>query len=182
MTLRRSHLGPKALEQLYVSLVGIFHGYSHNCLCQLTKLVLYLEGMGLKDFKTFLPPPSVTPPSSINTRPMTPVNLLMQQLQASFGYPYELEYLRTRVKAEVPECEKLEIEYYLLLVKFKETWLYSRGLASSARLGKAQPAMDSLSLEFSQLARARVSKARLTLEGSTSLVGHCKALATLASD
>ncbi|KAJ7599714.1 hypothetical protein C8J56DRAFT_879514 [Mycena floridula] len=33
----------------------------------------------------------------------------------------ELAYLRTRVKAEVPEQEKLEIEYYLLLVRFKET-------------------------------------------------------------
>ncbi|KAJ7585533.1 hypothetical protein C8J56DRAFT_1052837 [Mycena floridula] len=33
----------------------------------------------------------------------------------------ELVYLKTRVMSEVPEREKLEIEYYLLLVKLKET-------------------------------------------------------------
>ncbi|KAJ7575457.1 hypothetical protein C8J56DRAFT_1063401 [Mycena floridula] len=33
----------------------------------------------------------------------------------------ELEYLRSQVKAEVLEQEKLEIEYYLLLIKFKES-------------------------------------------------------------
>ncbi|KAJ7584894.1 hypothetical protein C8J56DRAFT_789427, partial [Mycena floridula] len=52
VTLRKSRLGPKALEALYASLVGLFHGYSHNRLCQLLKLVLYLDGMGLEDFET----------------------------------------------------------------------------------------------------------------------------------
>ncbi|KAJ7599715.1 hypothetical protein C8J56DRAFT_768187, partial [Mycena floridula] len=30
ITLKRSRLGAKALEQLYTSLVGFFHSYSHN--------------------------------------------------------------------------------------------------------------------------------------------------------
>ncbi|KAJ7586829.1 hypothetical protein C8J56DRAFT_1051139 [Mycena floridula] len=50
--LRKSWLGPRALQELYTSIVGLFHGYSHNGLCQLLKLVLYQEGMGLEDFET----------------------------------------------------------------------------------------------------------------------------------
>ncbi|KAJ7577148.1 hypothetical protein C8J56DRAFT_1007247 [Mycena floridula] len=145
VTLRRSRLGPKALEELYTSLVGLFHGYSHNQLCQLLRLVLYLNGMGLEDFET-----SITEYARHHDSYHTYANLSMflvnnykQALEILTTEPAlkasmkemgiistdvfaewlkdELEYLKTRVKAGVPEQEKLEIEYYLLLVKFKET-------------------------------------------------------------
>ncbi|KAJ7573041.1 hypothetical protein C8J56DRAFT_1017690 [Mycena floridula] len=171
VTLRRSRLGPKALEELYASLVGLFHGYSHNRLCQLLKLVLYLEGMGLEDFETceryfsgsnslatairhasiFHRRQAITEYARhydsfhtyanlstflcnnykqaldiLATEPALKMSMKEMGLTSTDVFPEwlkdELEYLRTRVKAEVPEREKLEIEYYLLLVKFKETW------------------------------------------------------------
>ncbi|KAJ7596489.1 hypothetical protein C8J56DRAFT_772419, partial [Mycena floridula] len=170
VTLRRSRLGPKALEELYASLVGLFHGYSHNRLCQLLKLVLYLEGMGLEDFETceryfsgsnslatairhasiFHRRQAITEYARhydsfhtyanlstflcnnykqaldiLVTEPALKMSMKEMGLTSTDVFPEwlkdELEYLRTRVKAEVPEREKLEIEYYLLLVKFKET-------------------------------------------------------------
>ncbi|KAJ7586950.1 hypothetical protein C8J56DRAFT_786679 [Mycena floridula] len=176
VTLRKSRLGPKAREELYTSLVGLFHGYSHNRLCQLLKLVLYLEGMGLEDFETceryfagsnslatairhasiFHRRQAITEYArhydSFHTYANLSTFLVKNYNQAldildtepslksslrEMGFSStdvmeewlkeELEYLRSRVKAEVPEQEKLEIEYFLLLVKFKgtrcQTWL-----------------------------------------------------------
>ncbi|KAJ7585883.1 hypothetical protein C8J56DRAFT_787886 [Mycena floridula] len=165
VTLRRSRLGPKAFEELYTSLVGLFHGYSHNRLCQLLRLVLYLSGMGLEDFETceryfsssnalatairhasiFHRRQAITEYArhydSFHTYSNLStflVNNYKQALEILSMEPAlktsmkemgiastdvfaewlkdELEYLRSRVKAEVPEREKLEIEYYLLLV------------------------------------------------------------------
>ncbi|KAJ7588725.1 hypothetical protein C8J56DRAFT_1004370 [Mycena floridula] len=170
VTLRNSPLGPRASEELYTSLVGLFHGYSHNRLCQLLKLVLYLQGMGLEDFETcerFFSLSnalaSATRHASILHRRQAIVEysrhsdsfhayanlstflvnnykqaLAILETEAAFNQSMteagisspevfqdwlqeELVYLKTRVMSEVPEREKLEIEYYLLLVKLKET-------------------------------------------------------------
>ncbi|KAJ7589290.1 hypothetical protein C8J56DRAFT_784452 [Mycena floridula] len=170
VTLRNSRLGSKALEELYTSLVGLFHGYSHNRLCQLLRLVLYLDGMGLEDFETCERyfsasnglATAIRHASIFHRRQAISeyarhydsfhtyanlstflVNNYHQALdilatEAAFKLSMEemgltstevfgewledeLGYLKSRVKAEVPEQEKLEIEYHLLLVKFKDT-------------------------------------------------------------
>ncbi|KAJ7573296.1 hypothetical protein C8J56DRAFT_1008355 [Mycena floridula] len=159
-----------ALEELYTSLVGLFHGYSHNRLCQLLRLVLYLDGMGLEDFETCERYFSASNGLATAIRHASIfhrhqaiseyachydsfhtyanlstflVNNYHQALdilatEAAFKLSMEemgltstevfgewledeLGYLKSRVKAEVPEQEKLEIEYHLLLVKFKDT-------------------------------------------------------------
>ncbi|KAJ7600188.1 hypothetical protein C8J56DRAFT_767981 [Mycena floridula] len=179
VTLRRSRLGRKALEQLYTSLIGLFHGYSHNRLCQLLKLVLYLEGMGLEDFETcerffsssnslattirhasiFHRRQAITEYVRHHDAFHTYANLstflvnnykqaldilatetafkssMKEMGVASMGVfdewlKEELEYLKTRVKAEVPEQEKLEIEYYQVLVSdalhtVQQVWLHN---------------------------------------------------------
>ncbi|KAJ7577336.1 hypothetical protein C8J56DRAFT_1007167 [Mycena floridula] len=51
VTLKNSPLGPRALEEVYSSLVGLFHGHAHNRLCQLRKLGTYITGMGLEDLE-----------------------------------------------------------------------------------------------------------------------------------
>ncbi|KAJ7598224.1 hypothetical protein C8J56DRAFT_1039019 [Mycena floridula] len=170
VTLRNSHLGSKALKELYTSLVGLFHGYSHNRLYQLLRLVLYLDGMGLEDFKTceryfsasnglatairhasifhrhqaiseyarhydsfhtyanlstFLVNNYHQALDILATEAAFKLSLEEMGLTSTevFGewLEDELGYLKSRVKAEVPEQEKLEIEYHLLLVKFKDT-------------------------------------------------------------
>lgn len=50
-TLGRSELGDRARELHYTPLVGSFHGYAHNRLCQLAHLATYVEGMGLEDLE-----------------------------------------------------------------------------------------------------------------------------------
>ena len=50
-TLNRSELGPHARSLNYKALVGSFHGYAHNRLCQLSYLAMYVKGMGLKDLE-----------------------------------------------------------------------------------------------------------------------------------
>lgn len=32
-------------------LIGLLHGYAHNCLCQLTFLMLYITGAGIEDLE-----------------------------------------------------------------------------------------------------------------------------------
>ncbi|KAJ7578621.1 hypothetical protein C8J56DRAFT_1111628, partial [Mycena floridula] len=177
VTLRNSRLGSRASEELYTSLVGLFHGYAHNRLCQLLKLVLYLSGVGLEDFETcerFFSLSnalaSVTRHASIFHRRQaiveysrhhdsfhTYANLstflvknyeqalailetepafTQSMTEAGISAPEvfedwlqeELVYLKSRVKSEVPEQEKLEIEYYLLLVNkaleaIQQVWL-----------------------------------------------------------
>ncbi|KAI5986451.1 hypothetical protein EDC04DRAFT_2873538 [Pisolithus marmoratus] len=36
----------------HTCLVGAFHGHAHHCLCQLSHLTLYVEGLGLEDLET----------------------------------------------------------------------------------------------------------------------------------
>ncbi|KAF8814644.1 hypothetical protein BYT27DRAFT_7081252 [Phlegmacium glaucopus] len=50
-TLASSPLGPCANKLHYKSLVGIFHGHTHNRICQLSFLAMYVEGMGLEDLE-----------------------------------------------------------------------------------------------------------------------------------
>ncbi|KAJ7586827.1 hypothetical protein C8J56DRAFT_1004574 [Mycena floridula] len=170
ITLHQSRLGPKAREELYTSLIGLFHGYSHNRLCQLLRLVLYLEGMGLEDFEVceryfsgsnalatairhasifhrrqsiaeytrhhdsfhtyanlskFLVDNYKQALDILATEPAFKVSMKEMGISSTDVFAEwlsdELEYMRSRVKAVVPEQEKLETEYYLLLVKFKET-------------------------------------------------------------
>ncbi|KAJ7586885.1 hypothetical protein C8J56DRAFT_1051186 [Mycena floridula] len=148
ITLHQSRLGPKAREELYTLLIGLFHGYSHNRLCQLLRLVLYLEGMGLEDFEVceryfseyarhhdsfhtyanlskFLVDNYKQALDILTTEPAFKVSMKEMGISSTDVFAEwlsdELEYMRTRVKAVVPEQEKLETEYYLLLVKFKET-------------------------------------------------------------
>ncbi|KAJ7576036.1 hypothetical protein C8J56DRAFT_1007616 [Mycena floridula] len=170
VTLRRSRLGRRALEELYTSIVGLFHGYGHNRICQLIRLVLYLRGMGLEDFEacerffagsnslatairhasifhrrqaiteyvrhydsfhtyanisTFLVNNYNQALDILATEPAFRLSMKDMGLSSTAVFDEwlkeELEYLRARVKAEIPEQEKLEIEYYLVLVKFKRT-------------------------------------------------------------
>ncbi|KAJ7597935.1 hypothetical protein C8J56DRAFT_772406 [Mycena floridula] len=51
-TLANSPLTEEARKKGYQSLVGLFHGYAHNRLCQLRKLGTYKSGMGLEDLET----------------------------------------------------------------------------------------------------------------------------------
>jgi Kyakuja-Dileera-Zisupton transposase len=50
-TLDQSLLGDLAQKMKYRSLVGSFHGHTHNNLCQLTYLATYVKGMGLEDLE-----------------------------------------------------------------------------------------------------------------------------------
>ncbi|KAI5989528.1 hypothetical protein EDD15DRAFT_2171307 [Pisolithus albus] len=51
-TLVRSTLGPQAQALNHTCLVGAFHGHAHRRLCQLSHLMLYVEGLGLEDLET----------------------------------------------------------------------------------------------------------------------------------
>ncbi|KAI5990768.1 hypothetical protein EDD15DRAFT_2369543 [Pisolithus albus] len=51
-TLTTSTLGPQAQDLNHTCLVGAFHGHVHRCLCQLSHLTLYVEGLGLEDLET----------------------------------------------------------------------------------------------------------------------------------
>ncbi|KAJ7831313.1 hypothetical protein B0H14DRAFT_2592757 [Mycena olivaceomarginata] len=46
-----SELGDQARANKLKCLVGSFHGHAHNCLCQLSFLATYVEGMGLEDLE-----------------------------------------------------------------------------------------------------------------------------------
>ncbi|KAJ7744928.1 hypothetical protein B0H16DRAFT_1463071 [Mycena metata] len=50
-TLWNSPLGPRALLQNLILIVGAFYGHAHNRLCQLLFLISYIEGMGLEDLE-----------------------------------------------------------------------------------------------------------------------------------
>ena len=50
-TLANSPLGPLASELNHTSLVGSVHGHAHRCLCQLSHLATYRQGMGLEDLE-----------------------------------------------------------------------------------------------------------------------------------
>jgi Kyakuja-Dileera-Zisupton transposase len=50
-TICRTSLGGLADKKSLNFIVPGFHGYGHNHLCQLSFLPLYVEGMGLEDFK-----------------------------------------------------------------------------------------------------------------------------------
>ena len=49
--INKSSLGPKARTANHTCLVGAFHGHAHNCLCQLSFLATYVEGLGLEDLE-----------------------------------------------------------------------------------------------------------------------------------
>ncbi|KAI6125002.1 hypothetical protein EDD16DRAFT_1763245, partial [Pisolithus croceorrhizus] len=51
-TLATSTLGPQVRDLNHTCLVGAFHGHAHRCLCQLSHLTLYVEGLGLEDLET----------------------------------------------------------------------------------------------------------------------------------
>ncbi|KAI6016132.1 hypothetical protein BKA83DRAFT_4465493 [Pisolithus microcarpus] len=51
-TLATSTLGPQVQDLNHTCLVGAFHGHAHCCLCQLSHLTLYVEGLGLEDLET----------------------------------------------------------------------------------------------------------------------------------
>ena len=48
-TLNNSTLGPLARALNYKSLVDGFHGHAHTCLCQLSHLATYTNGLGIED-------------------------------------------------------------------------------------------------------------------------------------
>jgi hypothetical protein len=50
-TLTNSPLGRCARELHHTCLVGAFHGHTHNCLCQLQHLTVYVKGLGLEDLE-----------------------------------------------------------------------------------------------------------------------------------
>ncbi|KAI6023497.1 hypothetical protein BKA83DRAFT_4463442 [Pisolithus microcarpus] len=50
--LATSTLGPQVQDLNHTCLVGAFHGHVHRCLCQLSHLTLYVEGLGLEDLET----------------------------------------------------------------------------------------------------------------------------------
>ncbi|KAI6011943.1 hypothetical protein BKA83DRAFT_4466620 [Pisolithus microcarpus] len=50
-TLNHSTIGPWAQALNYMSLMLVFHGYVHHCLCQLCFLARYVDGLGLKDLE-----------------------------------------------------------------------------------------------------------------------------------
>ena len=51
-TLVNSVIGSHAQELQHTSLVGAFHGHAHSCLCQLSHLTTYVQGLGLEDLET----------------------------------------------------------------------------------------------------------------------------------
>ncbi|KAG1836694.1 hypothetical protein DFJ58DRAFT_846843 [Suillus subalutaceus] len=51
-TLDNSALGPLTRSLNHTCLVGAFHGYAHEHLCQLYHLTTYVSGLGLEDLKT----------------------------------------------------------------------------------------------------------------------------------
>ncbi len=51
VTLARSSIGVKARDAGLVGVVPSFHGYAHNCDCQLGWHPLYTDGVGLEDFE-----------------------------------------------------------------------------------------------------------------------------------
>jgi hypothetical protein len=51
-TILRTALKDCATALRYQSLIGLFHGHAHNCLCQLQNLGTYVEGQGLEDLET----------------------------------------------------------------------------------------------------------------------------------
>ncbi|OBZ74357.1 hypothetical protein A0H81_05684 [Grifola frondosa] len=50
-TLSRSSLGSHAKEQRMFGIVLVFHGHSHNCLCQVYWHPMYRDGVGKEDFE-----------------------------------------------------------------------------------------------------------------------------------
>ncbi|KAF8198229.1 hypothetical protein K438DRAFT_1584329, partial [Mycena galopus ATCC 62051] len=50
-TLNNSELADKARTNQFRLLVGSFHGYAHNRLCQLSFLAMYVKGLGLEDLE-----------------------------------------------------------------------------------------------------------------------------------
>jgi len=50
-TLAQSSLGPRAAEQRFRLVLGWFHGYGHNALCQTEWHPRNVEGMGRADFE-----------------------------------------------------------------------------------------------------------------------------------
>ncbi|KAJ3724216.1 hypothetical protein DFJ43DRAFT_1003285 [Lentinula guzmanii] len=47
----RSPLSETAGNERLQMLIGLLHGYAHNCLCQLSFLLLYINGAGIEDLK-----------------------------------------------------------------------------------------------------------------------------------
>lgn len=45
-------LADKAAQHNILFVVNSFHGYAHNCMCQLHNHPLYIPGCGLEDFET----------------------------------------------------------------------------------------------------------------------------------
>ena len=50
-TINNSKLSSLAKVMNFQSLIGIFHGHAHNCLCQLQNLGTYVKGLGLEDLE-----------------------------------------------------------------------------------------------------------------------------------
>lgn len=50
-TVAKSFLSPAAREKALQLVVPAFHGYAHNCACQLDHHPLYVVGFGLEDFE-----------------------------------------------------------------------------------------------------------------------------------
>ncbi|KAJ7585925.1 hypothetical protein C8J56DRAFT_1052282 [Mycena floridula] len=137
VTLRRSRLGPKAFEELYTSLVGLCD--SSNALATairhasifhrrqaITEYARHYDSFHTySNLSTFLVNSYKQALEILSMEPALKTSMKEMGIASTDVFAEwlkdELEYLRSRVKAEVPEREKLEIEYYLLLVKFKET-------------------------------------------------------------
>ena len=51
VTLQRSSIGKKACDAKLKGVVPSFHGYAHNCICQLDWHPLYTNSVGLEDFE-----------------------------------------------------------------------------------------------------------------------------------